>query len=329
MAIILALIVFLLFQLLIQAAGVLGIWLAIVVVPAYFRYLLYLLEARANGRTAPSPGIELFNWVENFWSLFPLVLVSLLIWGGYFLANKYSFAIAAVPGVLILFIFPASMAVLAVTRSPIESLNPAALFVLIKACGRDYLMVPLIIVAMGFLIWTLMILNMPGVLIMAAVMYASILLFTLTGAVLYENGSSIAVDIPPPLEPGAEQLEAELTSARTKVLNHAYGFISRGNRQGGLQHVYDWIGKEADVNAAYRWFFEQMLKWESSEAALVFAQEYLAWLLDRRHDIEAIKLINRCLMEDARFKPLPGTSSAALAAAERQANDELCAYLRR
>jgi hypothetical protein len=325
----LALIVFLLLGALAQAAGLLGIWLAIVIVPAFFRYLLYLLEARAAGRQAPPPGIELFNWVENFWSLFPLVLVSLLAWGTWFLASWISPAAAWSFGILIVLIFPASMAILSVTRSPLESLNPAAFVVLIRNCGRDYLLIPAVTIAMAFLIGFLVVSQQPALLTTALGLYATILTFTLTGSVMHANAAGIKVDIPPPLEPDAEKPAADLINERTIVLNHAYGFVSRGNRDGGLQHVYDWIRKEADADAAWQWFFEQMLTWESNTAALTFAQPYLSWLLDGRHDMQALKLIARCRLENPRFKPLPDLRSAALAAAERQHNDELCKYLRR
>lgn len=119
-----------------------------------------------------------------------------------------------------------------------------------------------------------------------------------------------------------------LVRERTRVLNHAYGFISRGNRQGGLTHLHDWIRQEADVGAAYRWFFEQMLSWESHEAALCLAEAYLAWLLGRGRDVEALKLIARCRFEDSRFMPGPATRALALAAAERHGNEDICAFLR-
>jgi hypothetical protein len=311
-----------------EAAGLLGFWLIVVLLPAYFRYLLYLLEARANGRDAPTPGIELFNFVGNFWSLFPLVLLCLVIWGAYFLATNVSFAAAIALGLIVLFIYPASMAILATTRSPVESLNPVALFVLLRNCGRDYLLIPLVIVAIFFAIWNLVIGGAPYLLIKASTMYASFLMFTLTGSVLHEKGASISVDLPPAREPGAEQLDAELTRERTKALNHAYGFVSRGNRAGGLQHIYRWIENEIDIDSAYRWFFEQMLKWESTEAALIFAQTYLSRLLKQRRDIEALKLMSRCLFENKRFKPLPEDRGAALAAAERQGNDDLIKHLK-
>jgi hypothetical protein len=153
-------------------------------------------------------------------------------------------------------------------------------------------------------------------------------MFTLTGSVLHEKIAAIRVDLPLAREPATEQLDAELTRDRTKALNHAYGFVSRGNRAGGLQYLYRWIENEVYIDAAYRWFFEQMLKWESTEAALVFAQTYLSRLLKQRREIEALKLMNRCLFENKRFKPLPEDMGAALAAAERQGNDDLIKHLK-
>jgi len=145
--------------------------------------------------------------------------------------------------------------------------------------------------------------------------------------VLHENFAAIRVDLPLAREPDAEQLDAELTRDRTKALNHAYGFVSRGNREGGLQYLYRWIENEIDVNEAYRWFFVQMLKWESTDAALFFAQTYLTRLLLEQRDDEALKLMSRCLFENKRFKPLAKDRDAALAAAERQGNDDLIKQL--
>lgn len=144
-----------------------------------------------------------------------------------------------------------------------------------------------------------------------------------------ENAANIDVEIPLPLEPNAERLNADLTRQRTKVLDHAYGFVSRDNRRGGLQHIYDWIEKEDDADAAYRWFFEQTLKWESKDAALFFAQTYLSRLLSQGRDVQVLKLIARCRLVDSRFRPNAADMDAALATAERQGNDELYDYLRR
>lgn len=328
LAVLFALIGFLLLEMLAEAAGIIGAWLAIVIVPAYFRYLLYLLEARANGRNAPPPGIELFNWIENFWSLFPLVLVCCAIWGEYFLLRNLSFIAALLPGLFLIAALPASMAVLAVTRSPLESVNPAALYRVVRACGSAYLLVPLVVTAAALLNAYLVHIKTPFILIRAVGLYASFLMFTLTGKLLYLNEATIPVDIPEPVEADQEQLDDALRRERTKVLNHAYGFISRGNREGGLQHIGRWIENEADPDAAWRWFFEQMLNWESKEAALFYAQAYLGRLLAERRDVAVLKVIRRCLLEDPAFKPLREDRDAALDVAERLRDDDLVAHLK-
>ena len=327
--VLLALVAFVLLFSLAQAAGGFGIWLTVVIMPAFFRYLLHLLEARLNGRRPPPPGIELFNWVQNFWSLAPLVLLCVLIWGSDFLATNVSVIAAWMLAMLILLIYPASMAVLAMTHSPGESLNPAALLVLLRTCGVVYLTIPAVVVAMSLFIWYLTTVDAPHIITNAAEMYTAFVMFTLTGHMMQEKGASISVDMPPAQEPAAENLDADLTRERTKVLNHAYGFISRGNREGGLQHLAAWIEKEVDAEEAFQWFFEQMLKWESNDVALFFAQRYLSWLLEHRRDVQVLKTIARCRLENERFKPLEEDRSAARAAAERQGNAELYEYLNR
>ena len=147
------------------------------------------------------PGTELFNWIENFWSLSPLVLVAILIWAEFFLLGNLGFAAAAVPGSLVLVLYPASMAVLALTRSPVESLKPAALIRVVKACGRDYMLIPLVTVTTALFISYLVYLDAPYVLTKAAVLYATFLLFTLTGRVLQEHAVSIPIELPPPAPP--------------------------------------------------------------------------------------------------------------------------------
>ncbi len=66
-----------------------------------------------------------------------------------------------------------------------------------------------------------------------------------------------------------------------------------------------------------------------AEAALIFAKTYLSLLLKQRRDIEALKLIARCLLVDACFEPRDEDRGAAMAAAERQGNEALYEFLKR
>ncbi|MBT8101185.1 MAG: membrane protein insertion efficiency factor YidD [Gammaproteobacteria bacterium] len=134
--------------------------------------------------------------------------------------------------------------------------------------------------------------------------------------------------------PGASdgQVEADpelLAKQRTKVLNHAYGFVSRGNRAGGLEHIYGWLHEDPDPGAAWSWFFEQMMRWENHDAALVYAQRYLGELLLAGREMQAVKLLLRMRLVNESFRPLPEDLELSIAAARKTGNDALGDALRR
>lgn len=134
---------------------------------------------------------------------------------------------------------------------------------------------------------------------------------------------------PVPGEPAAANaIDADvLLKQRTTVLNHAYGFVSRGNRSGGLQHIYYCLQDDPDPAAAWPWFFEQMMRWESNDAALQFAQRYLRELLHAGLKIQAVKLLLRARLVSERFRPLPDDTDRAIDAAKATGNDELAKAL--
>jgi len=305
MAILAAMITFALLAELAEAARILGLWLALIILPAFFRYALYLLEARAHGRSAPVPGIEMFNLFENFWALFPAVLLGAFIALDWHIVVNYSPVAARWLLVLFMFIYPASIAVLGVTRSPLASLNPVAMWRMIRVCGSDYVWIPVVTIPVVFFVGWITRFELPFLVLNFTSNFAFFLLFTLTGAVLQVHDVAKEVDIETPVEATEAELREDLTNQRQKVANHAYGFVSRGNREGGFAHIQQWLQNETDVAEAYHWFFHEMLKWENKDPALFFAQEYLGRLLESEMDNEALKLIARCLHENARWRPLP------------------------
>ncbi len=330
MAIISAMIFFWLLFGLAQNAGLLGIVLMVVLMPAYLRYLLYLLEAGANNRSAPVPvpDMAMFNPADNFWSLAPVVLIAIAIWAGVLLVPLITLFGVMLIGVALLVVVPASMAILAITHSPAESLNPAAMTRMVRACGAAYFVVPIVLTAMSCVFAGLYLAGMPLFLIDLATSYQIVLLFTITGAVLHANKVAVLVDIPDPVEATTDDLARDLDHERQKVVNHAYGFISRDNREGGFAHIRQWLENEAVVEEAYQWFFHEMLKWESKDPALFFAQEYLGRLLEWQMDNEALKLIARCLHENARWRPLPENRDDVNERAARHGRDDLITQMK-
>jgi hypothetical protein len=331
MVVLVAIVFFTLLATLVQAAGQLVLWLdlllGILLLPPLFRYLLMLLEARAYGRPTPVATIELWSFLDNFWSLAPLVIFALLIWGGILLEENVSALAARGFTAAMLAVIPASLGVLAITRSPVQAFAPDAIMRMIAVCEWTYLLVPAAVV-LAYLVTSLLTsVGAPDLLILASRFYSLFLLFTFTGGLLHAKGVQFALSFD-----GDEGTELpteidDLTRSRQRVLNHAYGFFSRGNRGGAMAHIQSAIQNESDIDGAYHWYFDEMLKWESKDGALLLAQANLTRLLDEQRDVEVVKLISRCLLENPGFRPLSSDLDAALDAAARLDRDDLAKAL--
>ena len=322
-----AIVVFGLLFKLIAMAGPFGYWLLIVVFPAFMRYLVLVAQARARGGDAETPGIEYFSLVGNVWTFFPAIPVFFVGLGygwlqttvGSWAAIVFAFAAAAV--------VPAMMAVLVITQSPAQSLNPVALHTLVRETGSAYWYAPITVVLAFIVAPVLSVL--PDVVVIFAELYLIVVMYALTGAVTSKRRLIDDVYIDDPIEADVEDQVANLLRERTAVLNHAYGFASRGNRDGGLSHIYGWLMKDPDPVEAWPWFFAQMLKWEENDHALWFAQEYIHWLLARNDQVPAVKVILRCRLLNERFRPRAADLDAAISAAENCGNKELAEALQR
>lgn len=303
MAIVFAMLFFWLLSTLVWNAHLFGILLGAIVFPAYLRYLLYLLEARANGRQPPVPSIEMFSVWSNTWALTPLILVAALVWGEIALYAAGLVWVAALLLLVAIIVMPLSLAVLAITHSPVESLNPMAMLRMARACGANYGLVPATMLALALIFLGLARAGVSPLVIDLGTSYQLILLFTMTGSVLQAKNIAVEVGIDADASPDIDTTQAKLDAARLKVANHAYGFVSRANREGGFAHIREWLGEEQDRAGGEEWFFREMLRWESTDAALYFGQEYLASALQRGDDRTAAKIITRCLHENPAWRP--------------------------
>ena len=309
-------------------AGILGVGLAIVIVPAWFRYLVSLLEERANGRHAPVASIETFSFWDNTWALTPMVLTALLLWTGIWLGELGYGSASWLIGIVAVFVLPASLGILAVTHSPFESLNPAAIGRLIRACGVAYFMIPVILILLSLVFEILGRFGLPRFVTELADSYLFVLLFTLTGALLYDKGIAGEVRLDVPVVDVEREAIDELVRERQRVANHAYGFISRGNREGGFVHILEQVGSEPDASEAATWFFNEMMRWESKDAALFYAQTCLSHFLFHDEDQRALKLMSSCLHQDPSWKPSPEDRGHAVALAKRYGRQDLVRLLR-
>jgi hypothetical protein len=307
--------------------GLFGLFLGFLVAPALFRYLTLLLEARTQGRAAEPPGIELFQWLGSGWSMFPLVPLAALVGLHLFLHGRFGLATALAVDAASAVILPASLGVLAITHSPLESLRPETIVRIIGRCGAAYWVAPAYLAAVAVAWVWLAASSLPGALLHLALFYAVFAFHALLGGILRPYDLYDEIDVPAAVERDAVELAADVDRQRTQVLNHAYGFASRDNRGGGLAHIYAWLERDPDPVRGWQWFFEQMLKWENKDPVLVFAQQYLSQLLQAQMEVEAVKLMMRCRLVNAAFAPLPADRELTRQAALNCHNEDLARSL--
>lgn len=307
--------------------GAMGLFVLILVIPAVFRYQMIMLGARARGVTPSTLDAEFFDWFGNAWTLFPAPVAVLLIWGVISTAANLGTAWAALAVILASVVFAASIAVLAITRSPLQSLNPIALGQLLRRCAATFWIAPVFLVLSAWL--SLQAEALPMMVAILLQMFLLFAFFSLTGSLIEPFGLMADVSIPDALEPAQDEIDANVEKERTAVLNHAFGFISRGNRAGGFKHVTEWTAASPDPRVAWAWFFERMLAWENQEHALFFAQLYIHDMLGHAENIPALKVLMRCRLVSERFRPLSEDLPAIIEVAQASGNIELAAVLKR
>ena len=323
-----ALVVFFAFILLISFAGVFGIWLAVLVVPALIRYLTMIAVARARGADTDPPAAEFFDPADSWWTLFPTILILVAAFTIKTVGDAYGETAALSIALLFAAILPAMISVLVITRSPLQCFNPGAIKTLVVASAEDYWFAPLTAILVVFIPMQLTMLPFWLLTFVELVLLASF--FAVCGAITRGEELIDNVDVPAPVHKMADELQSELIGERTRILNHAYGFVSRDNRAGGLDHICAWLQHDDPAPAdGWPWFFEKMLQWERNDAALFFAQRYLQRLLVSGQQVAAVKLIMRCRLENEAFRPFAEDVPRAVEAARACDNEDLAAVLER
>ena len=305
----------------------LGFLVLILCLPALFRYQSLLLESSAKGETPGAFDAEFFNWIGTMWTLFPLPLALAFVMGAYYAGGAWGDAgVWTVIGVAAS-ILPASLALLAISHSPLEAINPFAIKRLYSKAASTFWIAPAYFLAAFFIS------NQADELPTLVGNLVDLFLFfsfaTLIGALIRPFDLISDVHIPDAVKRDEQTIAGDIETARTLALSHAYGFISRDNRTGGFNHIMAEIKKDSDPAGAWAWYFDRMLAWENKQHAMFFAQHHVADMLDHGEDIPALKAIIRCRLVDEGFKPFPEDVPRATSAAQRSGNIELAAVLKR
>ena len=309
-----------------MSGGLLGILVLIFSLPPIFRYLMLIVEDCARGEPPGALDAEFFNWVGGAYAFFPLPLAIAFGVAGFYAHDAFGMAGVYATLAVGILIFPASLALLAITHSPLQSVNPVAVWRLLANSHRTFWIAPLYL---AMIVWF----SMQGteLPVLATSFVQLFLMFSfsaVTGTLIAPNCLIDDVDIPEPIAPPRGKRENDIEQNRVLTLSHAYGFISRNNREGGFKHIFHEIELDPDPLRAWQWYFERMLTWDQKQHALFFAQHCVRDMLANNENIPALKMIMRCRLIDESFKPFREDVPAAIQAAENSGNNELATVLK-
>jgi hypothetical protein len=116
----------------------------------------------------------------------------------------------------------------------------------------------------------------------------------LIGRCLYARRQALGLVTPRAPEVLAAAEHERTVRARRAAVSHAYGFASRGNFQGALDHLRSYARTEADVLQAELWILREISQWEEPGPALAMGEALASALESAQRPLEAGKVRTLC-----------------------------------
>jgi hypothetical protein len=295
-------------------AGLAGLLLGIMAMLSLLRYGYAVLRHVASGwENFPPPDIESFMLVGGFGAILHPALFGTSI---YFLTTtpfvEGSLRWAALTVVLVA--FPASAAIMAMTRNVAAALNPVALVGFVRDMGADYVKLLCVSAALGaFLVlmgalaeksWLL------GLFVSMLAVWAILALFLATGATLRARRDDF--DLLEALDDADVRETRRKHADWQKTLDIAYGSVRSGLAAQAYRTVKDLIAREGDSLEIYQWTFNGMLEWDPPDHAAMLGERFAQRLWEEGRQVDALELAQRCRKLSPKFE-LPAAFKSQLA----------------
>lgn len=297
-------------------AGLFGIWLFVLVAASFWRYAYSVLRGVAQGRheLAP-PDIETMNPVGDWRVIVHFIFFSALITlaqqplGGSdgLLGMRAGLALLAV----VVLVFPASAAIMGLSKSLVAAMNPVAIVTVIKTLGRDYVTLIAACVAVAIIAKVTREQLLPGFGLLSGLagtilgIWATLAVFALIGASIHAHRSDF--DIPGERRTLPERDAEALRKEWQAELDLAYGSIRSGQIEEGYRTLRKLIARNGGSVEIQYWLFENMIDWEDRTHAFRVAERLIARLVEIGDLPAALELVSRCRRMNADLVIRPGT----------------------
>ncbi|MFL6604532.1 MAG: hypothetical protein ACJ8R9_24790 [Steroidobacteraceae bacterium] len=322
--------------LLASKAGLPGIPLGFLLLSWFFKYCFVVLDSIVAGEAEPPVlSVEMVNPIGE---QRPLVLALLIVAEGMLVIalQRHAGLAAALCAVIVLtWVLPANLAVLGVTRNPFQAIWPPTLFALIRALGRDYVLLNAVtLVAAGACYW-MVVHGVSTGFALIAVQMMFLLTAALVGGAMFEHRLELGIESKTHQERLAERDAREHAVERGRMLDRAYtGFRVRKPLE-GWQQIETWLREHGQANdprenntaernapgsprnesllVEYRAVLEAASKWDDVRPADRLANEFVALLLAKRATGEALSVVERRLATNPQYQVLPPAQAMRIA----------------
>jgi hypothetical protein len=312
-------------------ASLFGIPLALILLSWFFKYAFVLFDGVTLGHSQPPVlSIEMVNPANEQRPLGQLFIVlvyySLTAWLGRWL-NASAITLLRITGLIVL---PASTAMLGVTGSLLQAINPRAVFGLMFRLNTRYLAVLIFIAALAALVkwfvfqgFGLIAVSLP--LALAITLYGWLALFAMLATVLYDRRLDIGLETWYSPEQTEQALQAEIEKARDRIVDEFYSHWRIGSYANAWAAVQRQIATSADVTGEYVWIHERVARWPDQGMANKIAKELLPKLLQAKRKSEALDIVRARLKSSPDFRPANSAELVSLAQIARDIGDRVTA----
>jgi hypothetical protein len=288
-----------------------GFLIGYMITLSLFRFAYHVLHEVALGRKYITPpdlestnpiGETTFSLHATLYTLLPVMffLMPRIIAGP---TGEY---VRVIGLVLVVGTFPASVAVMAMTRNSAAALNPASIGAVIKVLGRDYLLLLgwcAAIVVLAALVSALLGGGGTGMVDEIIGVWGFLALFALVGSAIRAHRADF--DYADVDEIRAQHADEDRKRVWRSAVDRAYASIRSGFVDQGYTTLKQLIASEHDSLEVYHWVFNRMLDWQEQKFALDLARRFVVRLVEEKREQAALDLIQQCRRLSPAFEVPP------------------------
>lgn len=285
-----------------DAGGLLGIPLLIIGASWIWTYAYLLVVATAHGLPLPVLAVENANPWHEPRPLLQLALLAIAASLASWLSQHVGRWAAVAVGVVSLFSFPASLALLAVEGEALRALSPLAIARVATGLGVRYLGLLALGAAYGALAAALDRV-LPRIVVIAIDQLLLCSLATALGTALYARRHQLGLDAWHAPEHAAARDARLAERERAALAEELYGLVRARHAELAWTRASAWLATEGRDPEATRWLRDRALSWAEPPFADRLTEELVARLIALGRRGEALDEVEACWRRGGRCVP--------------------------